>query len=485
VSLSVTGNLAVNGNITTNAGDVLFKASGNIVQAVSTSMATSGGDVTYWSNSAGNGGYVQLGAGVSVTSGGGDIVLGGGSTSPLTGYATGTSDNTFTIGLWMDSVTLNSGGGFLSLRGKSSNASAATANYAVYIKNSTLNAGTGKVYVEGVGLGAGAANVQAITIEASTSITSANTASDAIRLVGNAGSANAATSLAINIGGSTLAATGTGGGIILEATGGVGTTYDHAIDLNSTSLLSASGAVLVLANNAALSGSNNAYLNFGGDNTFGFKVGSSVASSSANITLRTDGLTVGGSNYFNSSGAVTIESVNSSFASAQTLSSGLVFGNTLSGLTVGKTTNTANITAPVSLSIAGSLAIYGGQVDVQQGLTAAGAITLKATSADVLLSGAVTNNASAATTLTVEAARHIRLGANASITASNAAMSTQLWADTDTSGDGIVYMESSGITTAGGALTFGKAGQVANLGGQSVMVGGEVFFEHRRYAWIF
>ena len=89
----------------------------------------------------------------------------------------------------------------------------------------------------------------------------------------------------------------------------------------------------------------------------------------------------------------------------------------------------------------------------------------------------MTNNASSATSLTVEAGRHIRLGANASITATNAAMSTQLWADTDTSGDGIVYMESSGISTAGGALTFGKAGQVANLGGQSVMVGGEVFFQ--------
>ncbi|PUE51436.1 hypothetical protein B9Z45_14735 [Limnohabitans sp. 2KL-17] len=174
---------------------------------------------------------------------------------------------------------------------------------------------------------------------------------------------------------------------------------------------------------------------------------------------------------------MTLESTGSSFTSALSLSSSLAIGSSATGLTVGKTTNTANITVPVSLSIAGPVAIYGGQIDVQQSLTSAGAITLKSSTSDVLLSGAVTNNAGTATSLTVEAARHIRLGSNASITASTSAMSTQLWSDTDASGDGIVYVESSGITTRGGALTFGKSGQTATIGGQSAMVGGDVFFQ--------
>ena len=179
---------------------------------------------------------------------------------------------------------------------------------------------------------------------------------------------------------------------------------------------------------------------------------------------------------FSGAGALRIESVADSFSSPFS-TSGWVFDSTLGSLTIGKSTNTTNVTVPAAINIAGPISIYGGQVDVQQSLTAAGAITLKATSTDVLLGGAITNKAGSATSLSIEAGRHIRLGSNASITSDTAAMNTQLWADTDKSGDGIIYVESSGITTRGGSLTFGKSGQTASIGGHTVLVGGDVFFQ--------
>jgi filamentous hemagglutinin family protein len=146
----------------------------------------------------------------------------------------------------------------------------------------------------------------------------------------------------------------------------------------------------------------------------------------------------------------------------------------MSGVSIG---NTSNVTVSSAIDSAGPVSIYGGLVSVQQSLNAAGAITLKASASDVLLDAAITNTAVSATALNIEAARHVRIGSNGSIAASNAAMTTQLWADTNADADGIVYLTSSGITTQGGSLTFGRDGQFASIGGATVRIGGDVFFQ--------
>ncbi|MDP1654516.1 MAG: YDG domain-containing protein [Hylemonella sp.] len=193
------------------------------------------------------------------------------------------------------------------------------------------------------------------------------------------------------------------------------------------------------------------------------------------LVLSNDAPTKGTSG-FSGAGELRIESASSSFTNAFS-TSGWAFVSTLGSLTVGKSTNTADVTVASATSIAGPISIYGGQVQVQQGLTSSGAITLQANTTDVLIDGAITNGASSPTSLNIQAVRHIRLGSNASITSSNAAMATQLWADTNKDGDGIVYITSSGINTNGGDLTFGKSGQTATIGVQSVLVGGDVFFQ--------
>lgn len=377
-----------NANLTVNTlgvdGDVLLKASGNISLAASKSVITNGGDITLWSDTDSNGGYIKLESNaildsrsnadrsasrVSNTSGGGSITLGGGA-DPLTGYASGAADASMTNGVWLQSgTTLYSGGGNVSLRGQSSNVGLATLNVGVYLETSTLDAGSGTILVNGVGRGSGSANAQGVNMSLTTRITSSSTQADAIQVLGNTASASGGSSLAVNIGGTTIAATGVGGGILINGVGGTGSAYDHGIDLGDVSLLAASGPIRVIADNPTFSSNNNAHLNFWGGVVFGSLAGSSVTSSTSDITLRADSFTVAGSNQFRSSGQVSIEPLSNSFASTQTFASGFDFGSSLTGLTIGKSTNTANITLGSAITIAGPITVYGGAVTLNANLT--------------------------------------------------------------------------------------------------------------------
>ncbi len=96
---------------------------------------------------------------------------------------------------------------------------------------------------------------------------------------------------------------------------------------------------------------------------------------------------------------------------------------------------------------------------------------------DVFLNSGLTFTGSEATTLTVKANRHVRLKSDANITSSSAPLNAQFWADTDQDADGIIYIGSENIDTNGGHLTFGEEGQRATVGGESILVGGDVFFQ--------
>lgn len=89
--------------------------------------------------------------------------------------------------------------------------------------------------------------------------------------------------------------------------------------------------------------------------------------------------------------------------------------------------------------------------------------------------GAMTGNA----TLTLKAKRHIELAAGGSIDATQngntARLNLKLWADSDNSGDGINIVTAPTLATNGGTLTFGN-GDTAVIGGNTVKVGGDVYF---------
>jgi len=92
-----------------------------------------------------------------------------------------------------------------------------------------------------------------------------------------------------------------------------------------------------------------------------------------------------------------------------------------------------------------------------------------------IVTGAMAGDA----TLTLRADRHIQVADTAVIDATQNGntrkLNVQLWADQDNSGDGINIINSSSIRTNGGSLTFGN-GSTATIGGQSVLVGGDVYF---------
>ncbi|MEZ6116553.1 MAG: filamentous hemagglutinin N-terminal domain-containing protein [Pirellulaceae bacterium] len=91
-----------------------------------------------------------------------------------------------------------------------------------------------------------------------------------------------------------------------------------------------------------------------------------------------------------------------------------------------------------------------------------------------IVTGAMTGDA----TLTLQAARHIRIGGTTGIDATQngntAKLNVKLWADTDNSGDGINMITAAGIKTNGGSLTFGN-GDTATIGGVNVQVGGDLY----------
>jgi hypothetical protein len=106
------------------------------------------------------------------------------------------------------------------------------------------------------------------------------------------------------------------------------------------------------------------------------------AGQSGNTTLNTNSLVLTGSNSVLGTGALTIQSLTGSaaFDSAITTSN-VSLASTLTGLTIGKSTNTADVTVANATSIAGPISIYGGNVAIDAALTATGTntVTLKGT----------------------------------------------------------------------------------------------------------
>ncbi len=174
-------------------------------------------------------------------------------------------------------------------------------------------------------------------------------------------------------------------------------------------------------------------------------------------------------------GTLAIEPASTSFSATYSFNKAL--GTSLTGLTLGKAGNTAGINVDAAIDVQGPLSIQGGAVSVNQPLRAAGDIALTATSTDLLVNKAITGTSAATQGLALKAQRHIKLDADGAISATSGALNTQLWADTNADGDGIILVQSSGITTRGGTLTLGKDGQTASLGGATVRVGGDVFFQ--------
>ena len=157
-----------------------------------------------------------------------------------------------------------------------------------------------------------------------------------------------------------------------------------------------------------------------------------------NVTFIADNFS---SSTFNltTTGTLTVTPYLASFTSAFSLNS-ITLGGTLSGLTIGKSGNTAAITIDTATSVAGPISIYGGNITLNAGLTATGSNTITLQG-----SGTTTDGVSG-----FVSASNLFLSGSGSVTLDN---STSNAVDTlaATGGTALTYLNS-------GALTLGTVG---------------------------
>jgi gliding motility-associated-like protein len=437
-----------NYDLTSSTSDIYFRSSGSITYDALITADTNGGNfiIATDTNNSGSG-SLNLRGGLDVETNGGDITLGGGNTSG-TSYAIGENDENWNEGVRIDNVlNLLSGGGDILIQGKTSTRSVSTSGYGnagvgIYylLSNGIINSGTGIITINGVNQNATSETTYssgalfALNNNYTTTITSANATNSAITINASATSTiGGVVGMEIETNSPVVfAATGTGGGISIDADG---KNYDLITRSNIDILANGGDINLTLADGAVTDWykSSTAYI--------GSKASSLVTSSSSNITLTADHLSwSGGANpNIATTGDVVWQSLSNSFG--HNLDSRWFNWNqnsqTMSSLTIGKTTNTSNVNI-YATTASGGITVYASTINTNGNLTttdAAGHIKLLA-SDDISIASGIT------------------------LTTSGSAGDVILAADKDNS--------SGGAISASGALT------ILTNGGDIILGGGDI-----------
>jgi autotransporter-associated beta strand protein len=457
------GNININENLNTSAGassgNVLIKSSADIILAASKSITTSGASVILWANSdnASSNGSIALRNASSIVTGsntvaGGHVWLGGGSNGTTwnglavgSGYAvpgtsfTPPSGSAADAGIYLEQNSITSFGGNIKISGDAG--ASGFAAIITYGNTITINAGSGKIEMDGQVISTGPGNRNGIlfglhdkNIFSTVNISSSSTSGDAITITG----VGRGTEDAIGLSG-TVNITASGGGNIVMNGNALGTgrsivagNFYHGI-LN---VFANSGNISLNGNTKAVQVATAIDLTglTSGPSKINIGQGGSILSSSSNVVLTADNIALAaGGIAVNTSGTVTIEPSSNSFASALTYPvTDLSIANTITGLTLGKSTNTANITVSSAQSIAGPINIYGGTIALNAGIT-----TTNATTGNILLNGT-----------TLSGTGNISLAAGRTATINVGTASTY---------EGIISGTGSGLTKLGaGTLTLTK-----------------------------
>jgi autotransporter-associated beta strand protein len=235
-------------------------------------------------------------------------------------------------------------------------------------------------------------------------------------------------------------------------------TTTGAITFNAVGNVDAGGTITLRTTNS------NVTLNADsdGDGTGTFYGGTiTINSGSGNVIIR--GSTIANEGYsVVGTGTLTIESNAASFGDTFT-SSYLSEAATLTGLTIGKSTNTSTVTMNSAISIAGAVTIYGNDINLNQAITGSGNITITAAQ-DIWMNTGFTQiySTGSGNFIKLLAKRNISNIINApSITLTTTGGDILVASDTDNSGGGFITIvtgstfESNGgdITIAGGSTT--------------------------------
>jgi len=458
------GDININENLNTTAGaangDVLLKAAGNIALAASRTITTTGGDVILWANSdAGqSNGSVSLRNTSSITTGsntvaGGNVWIGGGADGatwngisvgsgyavPGTSFSPSNGGTAISAGIYLEKTAISTFGGHIKLAGDASTSVFGIVTYGA----NTLNALTGSIDFEGNASNSSSTNslglsfgLHDISIAANTTLNTSG-AGTAIKLTGfGRGSGDAigvSGLLQLNSSGTGAielygTAHGTGRGIV------AGNYYHGIINAYSASgkISLNGGSKGIFVASAIFAGATP------GPSRINLGKGGTITSSTSNVVLTADILTLGASGIgVETTGTATVEPFSNSFSSAIIYPvANLTMGSGVSGLTIGKTTNTQNITFAGATTIAGPITAYGGNVSINENLNT----TAGAANGDLLL----------------KASGNITLAASKTITTTGG--DVILWADADGSGAGDIFFNSgtsASILTSGGHLWLG------------------------------
>ncbi|SHF01042.1 hypothetical protein SAMN05444278_1145, partial [Psychroflexus salarius] len=383
------GNITLNDHLrsTASGSDILLKSSGNITHGSNKNIITNNGDIILWADSdANNEGFIAVGNNVTFNtangstasglSGGGAIVLAGGADDGANGGVAsdglpdGFARSASNPGIELSTdntgdVNFYSGGGNITMHGYSSNNESPN----VFNNNGInqfgglfIDAGTGRIRMigEGVNLYGINLNQGSAAAELKLTLTSAATSGDAIYIRGVSSSS---LGLVFNFSSNKELKATAGGDITLE---GVGGGSSQGIFLQTIDVLANKGTI-------TLDGGTNGIFNKNTANTYGFKAGSDITSSSSDIIFRGNAISVEGggtATSFNTTGTVTLEPYGTSFTSVLSFPiSNLSLDASVSGLTLGKASNTAAITIAGATTIAGPITAYGGTITLNADLT--------------------------------------------------------------------------------------------------------------------
>ena len=317
------GDIAANANVTGNGldGQILLKATGSISQAVSTALRTNSGKIVLWSDAdETNGGNVIVKGSIcsaptattcdaNATSGGDDVVIGGGAasvsdTSVPGGYSTGAATTDYnttsgvvfgTLGSSGTGAKLYSAGGNVKISGRTYVTASAISSYAfgvIFMSSSEIHSGLGKIFIEGNNSTGSTSSGYRFPVEwnawgGTSKFTSTNSSSDSITV--------------------------------------------RAIETRTSSGIN--------ANNA----------------------GGEFKNPNGGLLIQTDNFMANMMATVNVGGPFVLEPVNDNFSTAYALDSDIVWGaNVPSSIRVGKSTNTTDVSISQPTASRGNIEVYGG-----------------------------------------------------------------------------------------------------------------------------
>jgi hypothetical protein len=367
--------------------------------SIASTLTTAGGDIIIWSNAANRtsgtaNNEIVLDANSTMSSNGGKIILAGGLDDGSNGGTAndGNPDGYAYRGGYTGGAvqvragcSLLSGGGDIIIRGRQNGS-----DYAIAFRsNLIVNSGTGTISIDGQNSGAHGIDLA----DGNYAITSASTAATAITISGTTTSAHAGIVSSFNAGSghSLIQTTGaSGGGIVLQGinsgTAVQGLWLGNNDAASSLQVISNTGNIsLITSGNTALN-NHNVYLGNRKDATAIRGITPVATSAAGAITIRTGGFSFANTHgmTISTTGTLTVEPYATSFLGSLSWPiSNLTLGASVSGLTLGKSGNTAGITIGTAQSIAGPITLYGGTLTLNANMTstASGDISLNSDAA--------------------------------------------------------------------------------------------------------